>query len=64
MILSFPSLVLIVNQETFSKLLDVTVQAVGRTFDSGTWIKRSNKDSLLANGRDSPLSMGQFTTLN
>ncbi|GBE77521.1 hypothetical protein SCP_0103960 [Sparassis crispa] len=40
-------------QETYGKLLDICVIA-SRSFDQGSWIRRSHKDTLLPNGRDSP----------
>ncbi|KAH9948184.1 Dopey, N-terminal-domain-containing protein [Amylocystis lapponica] len=40
-------------QETYGKLLDICVLA-GRSFDQGSWIRRSQKDTLNTNGRDSP----------
>ncbi|KAJ6601434.1 Dopey, N-terminal-domain-containing protein [Mycena vulgaris] len=41
-------------QETFGKLLDSCVVFVGRAYDQGSWIRRSTKDSLVTNGRESP----------
>ncbi|KAJ7610904.1 Dopey, N-terminal-domain-containing protein [Roridomyces roridus] len=41
-------------QETFGKLLDTCVVFVSRAYDQGSWIRRSTKDSLAANGRESP----------
>ncbi|KAJ7755024.1 Dopey, N-terminal-domain-containing protein [Mycena maculata] len=41
-------------QETFGKLLDSCVVFVGRAYDQGSWIRRSAKDALATNGRDSP----------
>ncbi|KAK2464744.1 hypothetical protein APHAL10511_003162 [Amanita phalloides] len=41
-------------QDNFGKLLDSCVAFVGRTFDQGSWIRRSTKEALLANGRESP----------
>ncbi|KDQ31322.1 hypothetical protein PLEOSDRAFT_1102291 [Pleurotus ostreatus PC15] len=41
-------------QDTFSKLLDVCVVWVGRSFDQGSWIRRTTRDALGTNGRDSP----------
>ncbi|KAF7303085.1 Dopey-N domain-containing protein [Mycena kentingensis (nom. inval.)] len=40
--------------ETFGKLLDSCVVFIGRAYDSGSWIRRSTKDALAANGRESP----------
>ncbi|TDL26444.1 hypothetical protein BD410DRAFT_521497 [Rickenella mellea] len=42
-------------QETFGKLLDACILIAGRSFDSGNWIRRTAKDALTANGRESPL---------
>lgn len=41
------------NQDTVGKILDSCISFVGRSFDQGTWIRR-NKDSMAANGRESP----------
>ncbi|KAJ7665387.1 Dopey, N-terminal-domain-containing protein [Mycena polygramma] len=41
-------------QETFGKLLDSCVVFVGRAYDQGSWIRRSTKDALATNGRESP----------
>ncbi|KAJ3572176.1 hypothetical protein NP233_g3254 [Leucocoprinus birnbaumii] len=41
-------------QDTYAKLLDACVTLVGRSHDHGSWIRRSAKDALVANGRDSP----------
>ncbi|KAF8215761.1 Dopey, N-terminal-domain-containing protein [Mycena galopus ATCC 62051] len=41
-------------QETFGKLLDSCVVFVGRAYDQGSWIRRSTKDALGTNGRESP----------
>ncbi|KAF8640453.1 hypothetical protein AX17_000117 [Amanita inopinata Kibby_2008] len=41
-------------QDTFGKLLDSCVAFVGRSYDQGSWIRRPTKESLIANGRDSP----------
>ncbi|KAJ6523556.1 Dopey, N-terminal-domain-containing protein [Mycena capillaripes] len=41
-------------QETFGKLLDSCVLFVGRAYDQGSWIRRSTKDALVTNGRESP----------
>ncbi|OBZ78644.1 Protein dopey-1 [Grifola frondosa] len=40
-------------QETYGKLLDTCV-LVGRSPDQGSWIRRSHRETLAANGRDSP----------
>lgn len=45
-------------QETFGKLLDACVLLVSRSSEQGTWIRRSTKESLGANGRDSPTPRG------
>lgn len=42
-------------QDNFSKLLESSVVFVGRSFDQGSWIRRSTKESLITNGRDSPV---------
>ncbi|KAE9401014.1 hypothetical protein BT96DRAFT_956680 [Gymnopus androsaceus JB14] len=41
-------------QDIFVKLLDSCVGYVGRTYGSGSWIRRSANDALISNGRDSP----------
>ncbi|KAK0199079.1 Dopey, N-terminal-domain-containing protein [Armillaria mellea] len=41
-------------QESFGKLLDSCVVYVGRSFDQGSWIRRSTKEALATNGRESP----------
>ncbi|KAF8079121.1 Dopey, N-terminal-domain-containing protein [Lyophyllum atratum] len=41
-------------QDNFGKLLDSSVIFVGRSYDQGSWIRRSTKESLATNGRDSP----------
>ncbi|KAJ6623058.1 Dopey, N-terminal-domain-containing protein [Mycena sp. CBHHK59/15] len=41
-------------QETFAKLSDSCIVFVGRAYDQGSWIRRSTKDSLATNGRESP----------
>ncbi|KAG6851405.1 hypothetical protein H0H93_005803 [Arthromyces matolae] len=42
-------------QDNFGKLLDLSVAFVGRSYDQGSWIRRSTKESLVAtNGRNSP----------
>ncbi|KAI9057020.1 hypothetical protein FKP32DRAFT_1598504 [Trametes sanguinea] len=40
-------------QETYGKLLDICVMS-GRSVESGSWIRRSQREALAANGRDSP----------
>ncbi|KAI0334441.1 hypothetical protein GY45DRAFT_1318466 [Cubamyces sp. BRFM 1775] len=40
-------------QETYGKLLDICVMS-GRSVESGSWIRRSQRDALATNGRDSP----------
>ncbi|KDQ63058.1 hypothetical protein JAAARDRAFT_53285 [Jaapia argillacea MUCL 33604] len=42
-------------QDIFGKLLDATVSMAGRSFDQNNWIRRSAKDTLAPNGRDSPI---------
>ncbi|KAF8915027.1 Dopey, N-terminal-domain-containing protein [Mucidula mucida] len=42
-------------QETYGKLLDSCITFVGRSFDQGSWIRRTAKDALGTNGRDSPI---------
>ncbi|KAJ7103154.1 Dopey, N-terminal-domain-containing protein, partial [Mycena belliarum] len=49
-----PSGISLCMQETFGKLLDSCVVFVGRAYDQGSWIRRSTKDSLGTNGRESP----------
>lgn len=41
-------------QDNYGKLLDMCVAFVGRSSDQGSWIRRSTKDTLATNGRDSP----------
>ncbi|KAG2022683.1 hypothetical protein CC2G_000411 [Coprinopsis cinerea AmutBmut pab1-1] len=41
-------------QDNYSKLLDFCVTFVGRSSDQGSWIRRTTKDNLAANGRNSP----------
>jgi hypothetical protein len=41
-------------QDTYAKLLDACITFVGRSQDQGSWIRRSAKESLIPNGRDSP----------
>ncbi|KAG6813245.1 hypothetical protein H0H92_012882 [Tricholoma furcatifolium] len=41
-------------QDNFGKLLDSSVMFVGRSYDQGSWIRRSTKESLVTNGRGSP----------
>ncbi|KAF5384809.1 hypothetical protein D9615_001099 [Tricholomella constricta] len=41
-------------QDNFVRLLDSSVIFVGRSFDQGSWIRRTTKESLVSNGRDSP----------
>ncbi|TRM61588.1 hypothetical protein BD626DRAFT_598473 [Schizophyllum amplum] len=41
-------------QDSLGKLLDSCVMYVGRSYDSGSWIRRSTKDSLGSTGRESP----------
>ncbi|KAG6841563.1 hypothetical protein C0991_009598 [Blastosporella zonata] len=41
-------------QDNFGKLLDSSVMFVGRSYDQGSWIRRSTKESLVTNGRSSP----------
>ncbi|KAK0500731.1 Dopey, N-terminal-domain-containing protein [Armillaria luteobubalina] len=41
-------------QESFGKLLDSCVIYVGRSFDQGSWIRRTTKEALATNGRESP----------
>ncbi|KAJ7070662.1 Dopey, N-terminal-domain-containing protein [Mycena amicta] len=43
-----------IDCETFGKLLDSCVVFVGRAYDQGSWIRRSTKDALSTNGRESP----------
>ncbi|KAI0660570.1 Dopey, N-terminal-domain-containing protein [Cubamyces menziesii] len=40
-------------QETYGKLLDICVMS-GRSVESGSWIRRSQREALTTNGRDSP----------
>jgi protein dopey len=46
-------------QETYGKLLEATVISVHRSTDSNYWTRRSNKDGLVSNGRDSPMPRGE-----
>ncbi|KAI5833359.1 hypothetical protein K523DRAFT_343112 [Schizophyllum commune Tattone D] len=41
-------------QDSLGKLLDSNVMYVGRSYDSGSWIRRSTKDTLGTAGRESP----------
>ncbi|KAF8633541.1 hypothetical protein AX15_001344 [Amanita polypyramis BW_CC] len=41
-------------QDNFGKLLDSCVTFVGRSFDQGSWIRRSTKETLVSNERESP----------
>ncbi|KIK71711.1 hypothetical protein GYMLUDRAFT_33858 [Collybiopsis luxurians FD-317 M1] len=41
-------------QDIFAKLLDSCVGYVGRSYGSGSWIRRSANETLSNNGRDSP----------
>ncbi|KAH9858301.1 Dopey, N-terminal-domain-containing protein [Lenzites betulinus] len=40
-------------QETYGKLLDICVLS-GRSVESGSWIRRTQRETLIANGRESP----------
>ncbi|KAI0830814.1 Dopey, N-terminal-domain-containing protein [Trametes gibbosa] len=40
-------------QETYGKLLDICVLS-GRSVESGSWIRRSQRETLIVNGRESP----------
>ncbi|KAI0375501.1 hypothetical protein BV20DRAFT_986250 [Pilatotrama ljubarskyi] len=40
-------------QETYGKLLDLCVMS-GRSVESGSWIRRSQREALMTNGRESP----------
>ncbi|KAI0361079.1 hypothetical protein OH77DRAFT_1391372 [Trametes cingulata] len=40
-------------QETYGKLLDICVMS-GRSVESGSWIRRSQREALMTNGRESP----------
>ncbi|KAF8588312.1 hypothetical protein K439DRAFT_1629769 [Ramaria rubella] len=42
-------------QDTFIKLVDNSILIAGRSFDQGTWLRRSTRETLAANGRSSPL---------
>ncbi|TFK26748.1 hypothetical protein FA15DRAFT_255211 [Coprinopsis marcescibilis] len=42
-------------QDNYIKLLDSCINFVGRSTDQGSWIRRSTKDNLNTNGRDSPV---------
>lgn len=44
-------------KDTYSKLLDLTVLA-NRPYDSGSWIRRPQKEALSTSGRESPLLRG------
>ncbi|KAK7464504.1 hypothetical protein VKT23_006673 [Stygiomarasmius scandens] len=46
-------------QEVYGKLLDSCVTFVGRTYDSGGWIRRTTKEALATNGRESPAPRGE-----
>ncbi|KAG5652198.1 hypothetical protein H0H81_005933 [Sphagnurus paluster] len=46
-------------QDNFVKLLDSSVIFVGRSFDQGSWMRRSTKESLVTNGRNSPIPDGK-----
>ena len=50
-------------QECYSKLLDAVVASYGRSSEQGTWIRRSNRDTALLNGRETPLSRGMIVLL-
>lgn len=52
------------SQDTYGKLLDTVVVSVGRGSEAGSWIRRATKDSLVVNGRDSPLPRGQSQHLS
>ncbi|OAX42077.1 hypothetical protein K503DRAFT_863326 [Rhizopogon vinicolor AM-OR11-026] len=45
-------------QETFGKLLDTCVIFVGRSSDQPNWMRRTTKESLVTNGRASPVHRG------
>ena len=49
----FIGIVLTYKQETYGKLLDLCVLS-GRSPESGSWIRRSQREVVPANGRDSP----------
>ncbi|PFH49049.1 hypothetical protein AMATHDRAFT_5245 [Amanita thiersii Skay4041] len=49
-------------QDTFGRLLDSCVAFAGRSFDQGSWIRRSTKETLVANGRESPVLRGDSKT--
>ncbi|KAG6874376.1 hypothetical protein C0995_015112 [Termitomyces sp. Mi166 len=44
-----------VHMDNFGKLLDSSVMFVGRSYDQGSWIRRTTKESLTTNGRKSPV---------
>lgn len=41
-------------QDNYGKLLDSCVMFVGRSSDQGSWIRRSAKEAIATNGRNSP----------
>ncbi|KAL0565856.1 hypothetical protein V5O48_016166, partial [Marasmius crinis-equi] len=47
-------------QEIYGKLLDSCVIFVGKSYDSGSWIRRTAKEALATNGRDSPALRGEI----
>ncbi|KAJ8084790.1 hypothetical protein PM082_003567 [Marasmius tenuissimus] len=46
-------------QEIYGRLLDSCVTFVGKSYDSGSWIRRTAKEALVTNGRDSPALRGE-----
>ncbi|KAI0271467.1 Dopey, N-terminal-domain-containing protein [Gloeopeniophorella convolvens] len=42
-------------QDAYGKLLDAVVVSVNRSADSNYWARRTNKESLVLNGRESPM---------
>ncbi|KNZ76347.1 Protein dopey [Termitomyces sp. J132] len=47
-------------QDNFGKLLDSNVMFVGRSYDQGSWIRRTTKESLTNNGRNSPIPVQDY----
>ncbi|KAA1471434.1 hypothetical protein DENSPDRAFT_893964 [Dentipellis sp. KUC8613] len=51
-------------QDTYGKLLDAAVLQSSRNADQNSWIRRSARESLVPNGRDSPLQRSKNCVLS
>ena len=51
------------EKDTYSKLLDLAVNSINRSSEGVSWIRRATKDSMVVNGKESPIPHGRFKLL-